>query len=75
MKKLVAAALVAAALAVPVGTAHAAEPSASAGVDAAEVARAGVSKCTGGGYRGFIVWWYDLDNPYQELNFCIYTGP
>ncbi|HEX2195778.1 MAG TPA: hypothetical protein VHJ76_02530 [Actinomycetota bacterium] len=39
-------------------------------------ARAGVSKCTGGGYKGYYVWYYDLDNSYHVLlNACIYTGP
>ncbi|MFN2588948.1 MAG: hypothetical protein ABR613_12645 [Actinomycetota bacterium] len=64
MKKLIASLAVAAALALPATSAQ-----------AGDVARAGVSKCSGGGSRGFVVWWYDLDNQYQELNFCIYTGP
>ncbi len=64
MRKFVAAAAVAAMIALPVAPAQ-----------ADDSARAGVSKCTGGGYRGVYVWWYDLDNQYNELNFCIYTGP
>lgn len=64
MKKVILVALAAAAVALP------AAPAA-----ADDSARAGVSKCTGGGYRGVYVWWYDLDNQYNELNFCIYTGP
>ncbi|MDQ3952954.1 MAG: hypothetical protein M3279_08345 [Actinomycetota bacterium] len=45
------------------------------GEAATDSARAGVSRCTGGGYEGVYVWWYDLDNRYHERRFCIYTGP
>ncbi len=65
MKKLLASVALAAALLLPATSAQ-----------AADLARAGVSKCTGGGYRGVYVWYYDLDNQYHELlNLCIYTGP
>ncbi len=64
MKKVIAAALTAAALAVP------AAPAA-----ADDSGRAGVSKCTGGGYHGVYVWYYDLDGNYHRTYTCIYTGP
>ncbi|MDQ3956686.1 MAG: hypothetical protein M3273_00020 [Actinomycetota bacterium] len=65
MKKLLATVALAAAVALPAAPAH-----------AGDSARAGVSKCTGGGYYGVYVWYYDLDHQYEELVWlCIYTGP
>lgn len=58
MKKLFATVALAAALALPATTAH-----------AAEGARAGITKCPG----GFYVWYYDLNNQYHVLvSTCIY---
>ncbi|HYP24714.1 MAG TPA: hypothetical protein VEV43_14180 [Actinomycetota bacterium] len=40
-------------------------------------ARAGVGNCQDrqAGYRGVYVWWYDLENNYNERKACIYVGP
>jgi hypothetical protein len=63
VKKLVATAVLLAAVVLPATTAH------------ADDARFGTKACPAG-HIGRIVWWYDLDNQYEEIaRFCIYTGP
>ena len=67
MKKLLAAAGLAAALVLPAAPAHAADDSARAGV--------GICQNWHPGYRGVYVWWYDANNVYHRTNTCIYVGP
>ena len=41
----------------------------------ADDARFGTRSCPAG-HVGRIVWWYDLNNQYEDLAYiCIYTGP
>lgn len=67
MKKLILAAVAAAALALPVAPAAASPGTA---VDDSGAARAGVTFCGATGH--YIIWYYDANNQYRELwNSCI----
>lgn len=67
MKKVLAAAALAAALVLPAAPAQA----------EADALKAGVGICQNWhpGYRGVYVWWYDGNDVYHRTNTCIYIGP